>query len=348
MVYQPGATELVCPYCGNRQPIAATGEVVEQDYAQYVSANAAQLQRATAGAMEVHCDRCGAVVEFTPPDVAGECAFCGSQIVALPKAADPTIAPNGVLPFALEATAASAAIKAWLSSRWFAPNALKRIARQEAVSGVYIPYWTYDCQTASDYTGQRGEHYYTTETYEVRDANGNTRTETRQVQHTAWYAASGHVERAFDDLLVAATGTVPRKFLDRLEPWNLERLRPYDPAYLSGFKAQRYQIELANGFDAAKEIMAGTIESDVRGDIGGDEQRVDSVDTAYSAITFKHLLLPVYLAAYHFQQKVYQVMVNAQTGEVTGDRPYSWIKITLLVLAIVAVLAIIAMLVAHK
>ena len=103
---------------------------------------------------------------------------------------------------------------------------------------------------------------------------------------------------------------------------------------MAGLKAQRYQIELADGFEKAKAIMSERIGEDVRRDIGGDEQRIESVQTEYSNIRFRHLLLPVWIGAYKFQTKVYQVLVNARTGEVQGERPYSAIKIALLSVAI--------------
>jgi hypothetical protein len=254
------------------------------------------------------------------------------------------VSPEAVLPFGVSQQQANSAIKQWLSSRWFAPNALKRLAYHESISGVYIPFWTYDSQTESSYAGERGEHYYETETYTEQNAQGNTVTRTRQVQRTRWYSASGWVTRAFDDILIPATQSVSRQRLAALEPWDLQLLNPYEPAYLSGYKAQRYQVELPAGFEEAKQVMAETIRGDVRGDIGGDEQRIHQIDTGYSDITFKHILLPVYLAAYRFNQKVYQVMINARTGEVQGDRPYSFWKIFFFVLFWIAVIALIVLL----
>jgi len=78
--------------------------------------------------------------------------------------------------------------------------------------------------------------------------------------------------------------------------------------------------------------MASTIEEDVKQDIGGDTQRISKISTHYSAITFKSVLLPVYVVAYLFNQKSYQVLVNARTGDVQGDRPYSTLKIVLFTL----------------
>jgi len=345
MVFDPQNNCLSCPYCGRQEPVpVSSGSVEERSYEAYLQAGAAQMGTLAANAVEVTCTQCGATISFTPPEVAGECSFCGATIVAQPKAADPLVAPEAVLPFGIPPPQANAALKKWLSSRWFAPNALKRLASQESMSGVYLPFWTYDAQTESSYTGERGEHYYESETYTEQDEQGNTVTRTRQVQRTRWYTASGWVSRAFDDILVPATQSLSRQRLSALEPWDLQALNPYEPAYLSGFKAQRYQVELPAGFEEAKQVMAGVIDSDVRSDIGGDEQRVQHVDTSYSDITFKHILLPVYLAAYRFNQKVYQVMINARTGEVQGDRPYSFWKIFFFVLFWVAVIALIILL----
>ncbi|HVF66165.1 MAG TPA: hypothetical protein VM914_00780 [Pyrinomonadaceae bacterium] len=340
--FAPEGGCLTCPYCGRQEQIApAADSVEERSYEDYLRLHADQMGTLAAGALEVACQTCGATVTFTPPMVAGECDFCGSPIVAQPRDADPIVAPEGVLPFKVTQSQAGDAIRGWLGSLWFAPNALKNMARQEGVGGVYIPFWTYDAYTQSDYEGQRGEHYYVTESYTETDAQGNTVTKTRQVQHTNWHNASGTVERWLDDILVAATKTITPARLAALEPWDLGELTAYDPAYLSGYKAQRYQVDLAEGFELAKGTAAPVIESDVRKDIGGDEQRVTRVSTAYSAITFKHLLLPVYVGAYRFNDKVFQIAVNGRTGEVQGERPYSALKIFFFVLTIVAILVII-------
>ncbi len=120
-------------------------------------------------------------------------------------------------------------------------------------------------------------------------------------------------------------------------------MKPYDPAFLSGFKAQRYQVDLAQGFERVKQAAANVIQSDVRQDIGGDEQRIHNLSTHYSGITFKHLLLPVYAGAYRFNQKVYQIVVNGRTGEIQADRPYSFWKIALFVAMILFVVLIVAL-----
>jgi hypothetical protein len=143
-------------------------------------------------------------------------------------------------------------------------------------------------------------------------------------------------------LVPASTSLQPNR-LEALEPWDLVELKPYDPAFLAGYKAQRYQVDLAKGFERVKQIASAEIHDDVRHDIGGDEQRIHEVNTAYSGITFKHLILPVYAGAYRFNQKVYQIVVNGRTGEIQGDRPYSFWKITLFVATIIIILLILVL-----
>lgn len=336
--FNPKSAQLKCPYCAWEDAIPESAEQVqERSYEEYLNKNRTHLAKLSATALEVRCSDCGANVTFEPPHVAGQCPFCAASIVAQPKLADPTLAPEGIVPFTIDRQKARESIQRWIGSRWFAPNALKQLAQQEKIQGVYLPFWTYDSYTTSHYSGERGEYYYITETYTETNDQGETETKTREVRHTRWYFVSGMVSRFFDDVLIPATKLVNIKRLNALEPWHLqESLRPYDPSYLAGFEAQRSQVALKEGFENAKDIMSDEIHSDVQCDIGGDEQRIHNISTAYSAITFKHILLPVWLSCYRYRNKQYQVMVNARTGEVQGDRPYSVWKITSAVVAGIA------------
>ena len=349
LVFEPGEGSLSCPYCGHKQAIPqSTKQVEELSFEQHLKLSPEQMSGLAANALEVQCQSCGAKTIFTPPEVAGRCDFCGAQIVVQAKSADPILKPGGLLPFRITQRQASSDLKRWLSSRWFAPNDLKRFAKAEAINGVYIPFWTYDTSTRTNYTGQRGEHYWETETYYERDAQGNQVQRTRQVMRTAWYGASGTVLSAFDDVLIPATRSLPPNRLAALEPWDLAELKAYDPAFLSGFRAQRYQVELGEGFEQAKRVVAPVIERDVRSDIGGDEQRIDSLSTSYYETTFKHLLLPVYAGAYRYNGNIYQILVNGRTGEIQGERPYSYWKIVLTGFLVGIVITILVLLLSNR
>jgi hypothetical protein len=211
------------------------------------------------------------------------------------------------------------------------------------LKGIYLPYWTFDSRTHSSYSGARGEHYWTTETYTAHE-NGKSVTRTRQVRRTNWYPASGSVANTFDDILVAATSSLPSNKLQALEPWDVKNFVQYNDKYLSGFRTEMYTVDLKNGFNEAKIRMEPVIRQSICHDIGGDEQRIDHVRTSYHNPTFKHVLMPVYVSAFKYQNKVYQFIVNARTGEVQGQRPYSAVKIALAVIGGLLLIVLIALL----
>lgn len=342
MVFDPAVGKLACPYCDAQLTITTNlADLVEEDFGSFMERAASEARPIAEGAKQVSCDSCGATVSFVPPTTATDCDFCGAKLVAQPIDADPLVAPKGVLPFSIENKKASKALKEWTSSRWFAPSALKTMAQHGKAESIYVPYWTFDADTNTDYTGQRGEDYQETEYY--TDSEGNEKS--RTVTHTNWYHTSGGVFRHFDDLPIPATTSVLPDYLDRLK-WDFEALTSYDPGYLSGHKAQAYQVTLEQGFEKFQDVTAQMLRTDVEYDIGGDRQVIESMDTDYSNVTFKHILVPVYAGAYRLSDKSYQVIVNGRTGEVFGERPYSYLKIGCLIAAIIGLIGFILFLIA--
>ena len=333
LVYSPGVAKMECPYCGAEVDCPApTGEVLEHDFESQLASLEANATTTTVS--QVTCNACGAENHLEANQTSGECAFCGTPFVQQPKEAN-VIKPQALLPFAVTRDEGIGHFREWINGLWFAPNKLKHFARDiQKLKGLYLPHWTYDSDTTTDYMGQRGVAYYVSVSY--TDSDGNRRT--RQERRIRWYPASGRVWVKFDDILVPASDTLPREYVDELEPWDLPALTPYEDAFLSGFQSESYTVDLRGGFDIAKIKMEPEIEETIRWDIGGDEQRIHHKTTYYSDITFKYILLPVWISAYRFKDKTYQFLVNARTGEVQGERPWSWIKITLAVLAALAVI----------
>lgn len=321
--YAPGTNHLKCPYCGHENEIADTGEEVEE--LDFLSAlEEAKSQQPTEEVRVVRCTACNAETQPAPNTTALRCPYCGASLVDVAGSLT-HIKPRALLPFAIDRQRATDGFINWLGKQWFAPNDLKKYARSEGrFQGVYVPYWTYDCHTITQYTGARGE-YYT-----VTVGSGKNRRTERRIR---WYPAAGTVQDSFDDVLVVGSESMPPKIIEALTPWDTENLVPYADDYLSGFTAESYTIDLKEGFEDARQQMEVVIRQTVNSDIGGDTQRIDSLKTRYRDVTFKHILLPVWMCGYRYRGKLYQVMANGRTGEIRGGRPYSWVKIALAVLA---------------
>jgi predicted RNA-binding Zn-ribbon protein involved in translation (DUF1610 family) len=345
--FAPGATELVCDHCGNTQPIpralvaSAARAFGEHDLARGLRDDLPQT--AMEAPQTTPCPNCGALVEFLGSKHATKCPFCATPVV-IGTGINRQIKPQALVPFQLDERTARASMATWLGRLWFAPNGLVEYARKgRALSGLYVPYWTFDAATRSSYSGQRGTYYYETRMVTV-EVNGKREQRQEQVRKTRWQSVSGRVARAFDDVLVLASASLPARFTTGLAPWDLGALEPYRPDFLAGFTAEGYTISLMDGNATAHDIMAGVIRGDVARDIGGDEQQIGRVDTDYAAETFKHILLPVWMAAYKYNGKTYRFVVNGQTGKVQGERPYSAWKITFAVIAAALILGAIAVL----
>ncbi len=328
--FKAGTNSLTCHYCGAENEIAVDRsiKIEEKDFREFL--RDAESSAPTVDRIVVTCQACGAETTFDENIVASACPFCGTDIVAQGHSVK-MLKPESLLPFNIDQDNSVSLFKKWLSLRWFMPNKVKKFARRGGLKGIYSPYWTYDASTTTRYTGKRGEYYYVTETYTTVEA-GKKVTKEREVRKTKWYPVSGTVYNDFDDMLVVGSTNVPKKLADKLTPWDLENLVPYTEDYLSGFQVESYTVDVKTGFEDAKKKMEPTIRTTINNDIGGDEQQIHSMNTQYADITFKHLLLPVWFGAYRFGDRVFQYLVNARTGEVQGERPWSWVKITFAVL----------------
>lgn len=289
------------------------------------------------------CPNCAAQVELAGAEHAANCPFCATPFVA-DTGEHRHIKPRAILPFALDERAAKQAMSEWLGRLWFAPSGLQDYARKgRKMEGIYVPFWTFDADTRSSYRGERGQVYY-----ETRSVTRNGKRVQERVQRVRWYPASGRVNRFFDDVLVLASKSLPKRFTDALDPWDLAELVPYSPEYIAGFRAEGYSIDIEDGFVEARTQMDRVIARDVRFDIGGDRQRVHHIDTKVSDVTFKHILLPVWLAAYKYRGKSYRFVVNARTGRVQGERPYSTWKIAVAIVLGLCVAAVVGYLYAQN
>jgi DNA-directed RNA polymerase subunit RPC12/RpoP len=347
--YDAGTQAMKCPYCGHQQAVQTRPEMVQQaGYVQQAQVREIPIEQGMAMAAKglgvpvttMNCKDCGATVNIGEGERTTSCAFCGSHQVLQAHTNDQAIRPESLVPFKVNKESANDLFGKWLAGLWFRPNDLTKIAKVQEMGGVYVPFWTFDSMVHSNWTAERGWYYYETETYTSYE-NGQSVTRTRQVQRTRWESAWGQRSDFFDDTLVCAGKGLPGDLVEKFSTFNTRELIPYAPHYLAGWRAEAYAIDLMPAWGIGQQKMARVQDGRCAGDIGGDTHRGLNVSNTYTNVTFKHVLLPIWIAAYRYNDKVYRFLVNGQTGEVVGKAPYSFWKIFFLVLGIVTVLGII-------
>ena len=344
--FAPGTRTLQCEFCGTTNAIAEDDSRIEElDFNTYLKA--LEGRQEVVEEEHVKCDKCGAEQNLPTNLFASRCTFCSSAIVSK-SYANRRIKPKSLVPFQVDRRRAQDSFRGWVRKLWLAPNDLKKYAQSDAgLTGIYVPFWTYDCWSSSDYRGERGDDFNRNESYSTENSQGQSVTQSRTVRETRWTAVSGHIDKFHNDVLVMASRSLPAEIVGATERWDLMKLVPYKPEFVSGFQAEAYQVGLKEGFPIARETIDRQVASAIKSEIGGDHQRINDVATRYSDIKFKHVLLPVWISAYRYRDKPYRFVINGQTGEVSGESPKSWWKIALLTTAILIGLFVLLVVVSH-
>lgn len=332
-VWNPGKKALICPYCSTESPAELQGDgtlVGECDLAEAMRSLPDDKRGWAAVRKTVKCQSCHAISVFDEKRVAQACDFCGSPALINIDDIQSPIRPGSQLPFQVSESQVRESIRKWYGSHFWARSDVGDKALTDTLHGLYLPYWTFDAHADCPWEAEAGYHYYTT------DSQG------RRQQHTRWEYASGQVNLFFDDVLVPASKGVHPELLGQLEPFpTTSELLPYDPGYLTGWVVEQYQIDLIQAAQNSRDRMTENLRAECSRQVPGDTQRNLRIAPVFSAQTFKHTLLPVWLLTYNYGSKTYQVAVNGATGKIAGEYPLSWIKITIAIIIGLIVLALI-------
>jgi Zn finger protein HypA/HybF involved in hydrogenase expression len=319
---------LTCTHCGYYEP--PQKEVVGKG-AEEFEFTVATMERAAHGwgvsRKELQCQNCGAYTSVPLDLLTHTCPFCDSNRVIQREAPQDVLRPRFVIPFKIEAIACQTIARDWLGSSWMTPKALQNVASVETFVGVYLPFWTFDAVTDADWKAEVG--HTETETYYE---NGEQKTRTV----TVWRWESGHVRRDFDDLVVEGTARLSKLLLDRIKEFNLNELAPYEPTYLAGFQAQSYDVGLEQAWEEGRHDMREQTRQSCRGQASTGQIRNFSMNLTFSNESWRYILLPIYLANYQYGEKRFQVMVNGQSGAISGQRPVDWGKVWLAIIGLVS------------
>jgi LSD1 subclass zinc finger protein len=313
--YKPGTTTLMCEYCNTKNIIPQEQTIIkENDFVAYLE----KLESENSVVEEtLQCKSCGAASTININSKSSDCPYCSTPLIDASTKEDRAIKPQYLLPFKIDKQKAAQLGYNWAKNTWFT----KKIQPSSIdLSAVYVPHWTFDVQTNTNYA------------LEKKQVNGN---------NTYLQSTSGNLSLFFDDVVVPASGTVDANLLAKVGPWITKNLVNTNDQYLSDYIVEKYKISLKQGFYVGKRAVDEAIRSKISSQFGiGSNITIKSIQSQYNDIKFKHILLPLYVATYDYKGQKNIFYVNGNTGAVAGIRPKSPIFLFLKKIAFVIILII--------
>ena len=322
MRYDVDKGGLVCDYCGSFKAMPKPEEtsVDEQDFASAmrdVSTDWGISKR------NVTCDQCGSVMFFDPDQMSSVCPFCGSPIVLSAAEADCGIAPSAVIPFSVSKEDVTKRFYFWNRFALWSPESFRTGKVLGNLVGLYVPYWTFDADVSSEFSGEFGYDY---------EKNDST--------YTRWNERSGKLDLFIDDAQMCASKKFLKdQLLNQVIRFDASKLVPYTPDALVGFAAEKYTISIDDAWNMAQQgSIKKKLEYEATKKVSADRHKAIDMHPTYSNIKFKLILVPVWLTACRYKGKSYNVVASGFDNRGNCRRPVSAFKIVLLILIFMALL----------
>ncbi len=311
MNYTPDGQALLCEYCSYRQELDAPetrvqsefgfGSGVEKDFIAALATAKGHTQPVAMRSLD--CQTCGIEIVLAPETLSVTCPYCDSVYVAEAAETRQILPPQALIPFAIDKDGARKALRAW-----FKRHKIER-PRITPIIGIYLPVWTFDIGGEVSWRGQvrRGEN---------------------------WVPASGSKHFFFDDIVVLAAERLSPALAKEIQAYDMTHLVAYDSRYLADWPAERYQLSLADASLRARKQLVKELRTKPAELTSGDYVRDLVVNSSSLMIeSYKLILLPMWMVHFKMEEKVYDVVINGQTGAVRGNRPqsmagklFSWLK----------------------
>lgn len=304
--FNPETGNWKCEYCGTEYTLEELEEFEAKNRKREERRNRYSAKKMDVD--EYSCPNCGAKIITDENTAATFCVYCGSTSIIKNRISD-MLEPKFIIPFKTTKSQAIEAFKKCTKGKLFAPKDFAKKEQIEKISGIYIPFWLYDCDAdgrieclgTKTRTWRSGDYRYTkTDTYRVA-RGGNAKFEKVPVDGS----------KKFDD-----------DTMDSIEPFNYEELTNFSASYLSGFLAEKYDVDDDEAYERAKLRMTGTIKSELKNQIVGyDTVVTNSEQIDIDNLNTDYVMFPVWLLNIKYKDKMHTFAMNGQTGKMVGNIP---------------------------
>lgn len=322
LIFDPSKSMLHCNYCGLDVSIDGKTSNVEYDFDEDKDVD----EKWDAETKVVKCESCGANNVIPSGEISVTCPFCGSNHVVETNELV-GIKPHRIIPFKISEEIIKQSFCKWIKGKFFVPGKVKKQIPETKIYGVYVPAWTFDCETYSIYDGKLGKRYTRTV------GSGKNR---RTVTEIRYFRIRGSKKIFFDDLIISAGKNISSAEIANISPFKTNDSFEYDMKYLAGFSSEHYTLKLKTGWDSAKFKINDNIRSTILHSYNYDVVSYLNVNTTYNSIKYKYVLLPVWIGNYVYHKKIYRFIANGESGRMYGKTPISALKVTLVVLLVIA------------
>jgi DNA-directed RNA polymerase subunit RPC12/RpoP len=307
MQFDPLVQSLRCQYCGytaQAKPVRINGDAGQSlDYVLPTSRGHqwAQAQH------QLACGRCGAISLLPPGETVHECPYCGSNSLLESSEQHELIDPQAVGLMRINREQANQILQTWLGNGFFIPDNLKKFARKSQLRPAYYAFWAI--------TG-------------MLEIQWNCDINLGTSRSPNWIPQSGYEFENFDNVLIPGQKAIDLSQLGEILPFLLDDVVEFKPEYLAGWTAMTYDRSLADASLEARERVVQKVRRELssRVELGREKRNLRTGATNWSGMTYKYLLLPIWTGSYVYQGKQYRILINGQTGKISGVKPTDRLK----------------------
>lgn len=335
--------KMKCPYCDTEFDLETLKKYDEQlsreaeqkdDISDWQTDPGKQWQEGETDGMNVYtCKSCGGEIVSDENTGATSCPYCGNPVI-LTERFRGALRPDMVIPFKLDKKAAKEAYYKHIKGRPLLPKVFRRENHIDEIKGIYVPFWLFDADVAVD------ARYKATKVRTWSDSDYD-------YTETSYYSVDRSGNMSFVSVPVDGSSRMPDDLMESIEPYKVADAVEFQTAYLSGYLADKYDVDAQQSTDRARERMKESAQDVLRDTVKGYASVIpENTNVRISGGDAKYALYPVWILNTTWRGKKYIFAMNGQTGRMTGDLPVDNGAYTRWLLGLTAVFSIAAYLVA--